>query len=700
MGKNHLHFSLSGSTAQCLLAGFAVSALTIPAQAQEAPAATETADSSATTYTPEDFARFAPRNALDMLGQVPGFTIRGDDDGQRGLGQTNTNVLIDGQRVASKSDGIFAQLRRIGTDRVERIELVDGSSLGIPGLTGQIANVITRPNPFSGRFTYRAGFRPKYARPSYIGGEISLSGSGEQIDWTLAYSHGTGRGAAGGGEAFITDPAGAITENRDVLVRFVGEFPRLSGTAKWTSTGGTVLDVNASYSRIYEDSDDGEYRDLVTGTDVFRDYNNRFRGWGYELGGTLDISAGPGRLKLIGLERYNHRTLRSDALLLYRGAATDTGSRYTSHSDTGERIGRAEYAWPMLGGDWQIDAEAAFNRLDRRAALFELDAVGAFIEVPFPSGSGGVTEDRYETILTHSRPLGSNFTLQAGAGAEFSQLVQTGPNGLTRRFWRPKGSLALSWAPRTGTDISFELARRVGQLSFGDFLASVSLAQGNQNAGNAQLVPPQSWEAELEVTENLGAWGSTTLRIYGEWTDDFLELIPAPGGEETLGNIDGVRNYGLSLTSTVNLDPLGFRGAKIDLVAELEDSQLTDPLTGEVRSIGGQEDRSLDLNLRHDIPGSDWAWGVGLEYSHVLPFYRLSEVSREWEGPIYTSAFVEHKDVLGMTARLEVFNITDGRARFTRTVYDGYRDRSRVLFGENRNLSVQPIITFSLSGDF
>jgi len=53
-----------------------------------------------------------------------------------------------------------------------------------------------------------------------------------------------------------------------------------------------------------------------------------------------------------------------------------------------------------------------------------------------------------------------------------------------------------------------------------------------------------------------------------------------------------------------------------------------------------------------------------------------------------------------MTARLEVFNITDGRARFTRTVYDGYRDRSRVLFGENRNLSVQPIITFSLSGDF
>src|SRR5688500_5347675 len=28
------------------------------------------------TYTPQDFARFAPRTALDMLRQVPGFVIR------------------------------------------------------------------------------------------------------------------------------------------------------------------------------------------------------------------------------------------------------------------------------------------------------------------------------------------------------------------------------------------------------------------------------------------------------------------------------------------------------------------------------------------------------------------------------------------------------------------------------------------------
>lgn len=56
------------------------------------------------SYTPEDFARFAPRSALDMAQQVPGFQIR-EGDGARGLGQADTNVLINGRRISGKSNG-------------------------------------------------------------------------------------------------------------------------------------------------------------------------------------------------------------------------------------------------------------------------------------------------------------------------------------------------------------------------------------------------------------------------------------------------------------------------------------------------------------------------------------------------------------------------------------------------------------------
>ncbi len=63
--------------------------------------------------------------------------------------------------------------------------------------------------------------------------------------------------------------------------------------------------------------------------------------------------------------------------------------------------------------------------------------------------------------------------------------------------------------------------------------------------------------------------------------------------------------------------------------------------------------------------------------------YRLFEVGKDYEGPIYTCAFIENKDVFGLTVNLNVFNLTDGaRTRSTARVYDGYRDTAPVLFVE------------------
>ncbi len=663
------------------------------------PLVASEATEGARVFTPADFARFSPRNALDMLEEVPGFTLR-EEESQRGLGQASANVLIDGQRITSKSEGVFSTLERIAADRVERIEIVDGATLGIAGLSGQVANVITKPGEISGQFSYNASFRPRYAKPSFIGGEVSLSGSGENLEWTLAIANGVGRGAAGGGDAFIYDADGNVLEQRDIRMQFIGDFPRASGSVQWTSPGGTVVNANANYHRDYQNFRENQYRDLTTGVDRLRMFEDRFRGWGYEFGGDVEFGVGPGRLKLIGLERYSRARSTSDAISIFDDNSPDAGNRFAARRETGERIGRGEYRWSMLGGDWQLDAEAAFNRLDRSAQLFDLSPTGDFVELPFPNGSGGVTEDRYETILTHSRSLASNLTLQIGAGGEYSTIAQTGANGLTRSFWRPKGSLNLAWQVETGLDVSLELARRVGQLEFGDFLATVSLNQEQQNAGNVELVPQQSWEASLDFTKTLGRWGSTELRIFAQEIEDYIEFIPVEGGRETRGNIDSASIYGIRWNSTFQLAPLGFNGAQLELTLEAEETDLTDPLTGVSRPWGGHEDREVDISLRHDIPGSNWAWGVGLEYNHTLPYYRLGETGLNYEGPTYTFGFIEHKDVFGMTANLTVFNLTDGRARQDRYVYEGYRDRTPLLFRETQNLSVQPIFQFRLSGDF
>ena len=124
-------------------------------------------------------------------------------------------------------------------------------------------------------------------------------------------------------------------------------------------------------------------------------------------------------------------------------------------------------------------------------------------------------ERRAEAMLTYGRPLTSNLTLQASLGGEYSQLSQEGAGGLTRTFYRPKGFLNLAWTPRPGFDISARIERVVGQLNFFDFVASANVSGGTANAGNANLVPPQSWNGQIQATRNLGRWGTVTARLYG-----------------------------------------------------------------------------------------------------------------------------------------------------------------------------------------
>src|SRR6478736_671815 len=148
-------------------------------------------------YTPADFAKYSPKNALDMLNQVPGFSVSGGDQ-NRGLGEANVNVLINGERLSLKSETIFDVLRKISADKVERIEILDGASLKIPGLSGQVANVVTKAGGLSGQFEWDTRFRPGYVQPMWIGGNASISGTVKTLEYTLAIGNDFGTGAIKG----------------------------------------------------------------------------------------------------------------------------------------------------------------------------------------------------------------------------------------------------------------------------------------------------------------------------------------------------------------------------------------------------------------------------------------------------------------------------------------------------------------------
>lgn len=650
-------------------------------------------------YEPSYFDRFAPRNALDMLEQLPGFLLQGGGGNDRGFGQANENVLVNGERLSSKSDSAQDQLRRIPAGKVVRIEIVEGTSLDIPGLTGQVANVIVDAGGISGQFTWEGSLRTTAVDPEWYGGEISISGSSGALEFTLALENNNDR-FGGTGPTLFTDGMGEVFERQHTVFTGGFDLPRISALIGYDFGGGVAANLNLAWEHSFFDRDESEVRSFPAAPPIHRQISFDSSAPNYEISGDLAFPLGKGRIKLIGLESYDGGDASSRLVDMPTDGSAASGNRFDQVSDAGERIARFEYNWPMWGADFQLAAEAAFNRLDRSAMLFTLGPDGRFDPVPFPNASGGVREKRYESVLSMSRQLAPTLALQASIGGEYSRIRQSGSAANSRSFRRPKGAISLAWQPREGLDISLGLERRVGQLDFGDFLASVQFDANNQNAGNNELVPSQTWEAVLEISTSLGDWGSTAVMFEQRWIDDYTDIVPLPGGGESRGNIDSARRTEIEWTTTLQLARLGWRGAQMDIRLEYEEGEVRDPVTGRIRDFSGGRDREVEIDLRHDIPGSDFAYGAGFIYNRIRPSFRVSQVTLEEDVPLSAYLFVEHKDVLGLTVNLEASNLLGGNTALLRTVYDGPRDAGQVRFIEDRDYRVGPIFRFSVSGNF
>ena len=664
------------------LAAPAAALIAGPTAAQTAPppalpdAAADTAPASGQRYTPADFARFSPRTALDMVDQLPGFAIIANAGGDtRGLGAARENVLINGERIADKSTDARTALARISAALVRHIDVVDGASLNVPGLTGQVANIVLLEGA-SRKFTTTLRWTPE-ARPrlpnNWLWGEISTTGPIGGSNVTISLSNEANRQGHWGPEQ-VFDGNGDLLYVRDEFGRYFGDRPRLAFALARTAANGNKLNLNLAGQLVY-------IRNSVTGTSVqpgIGQVDELFRRteeeWNANIGGDYEFGLGRGRLKLIGQHRMEHSPVVSSFTISPAGAPA-TGSRFSQTADESESILRGEYGWRTGGGtDWQVALEGAYNLLDVEAELALLQPTGSYLPITFGGERTKVDEKRAELSLTWGRALASNLTAQLNLGAEYSQLASSGPGGLTRSFIRPKGRLALAWKPDAKTTINYVLQRRVDQLNFFDFASSVDVANNNGNGGNGQLVPPIVNRTELELVRDLGAWGNVSVAVAYALAQDLVDQVPLSPTTEGRGNLPNAHLYRLSSRATLQLDPIGLTGVRINSDITLRRNRVRDPLTGAWRNQSFGQEYVVDLGLRHDVKGTPFAWGANFFDDRYSPELRLDEINDEFTVGPFVTAFVEHKDVAGFTVRAEMRNTAKMEDALDRTIYVNRRD--------------------------
>ena len=650
-----------------------------------------------TVFLPADFEQYAPITALDMIDRIPGFKRNeGGGNQRRGLGQASANVLINGQRIASKSASVGEFLRRIPAKSVERIELLDGTKLDIPGLTGLVANVISNQNGISGTWAFRPSFRREFD-PNFKGGEFSMSGENADLGWTIGLSAGK-RGSTGQGEELLHNSTGAIIEDSAISERFSSPGWSMNAGVQWMPPSGIVANLNVDYDDSEFEFFEKSRRVPTSGSVENRRIDRSGKTKTAELSGDIEYGLGEGRLKLIGVYLNRERPFNNSVVKRNPANRIFDESHLKRLNDESETILRGEYNWSAFGGtlDWSL--ESAINTLESTFVVLEGD--GTTDPIPTTDGESfvKVEESRSETILTYSRALSDNVQLQVSLGTEISDLSSSGPNGQTRSFARPKGGISLSWTASQNAILNARIDRQVGQLNFFDFVSRVDLDNGEDQVGNSNIVPEQRWRGEVELEQNYGAWGAGSIRLYGAALEDIVDQIPI-GDSEGPGNIDSGYRIGTEVEGTLNLDQLGLLGVQLTYTASLQNSEVDDPLTSKSRAINNDSLAAIDLEFRHDIEGSDFAWGGRLQNRKRAEIYRLSSIRSERRLPGRYRFYVEHKNLWGLAGKIEIVRPFNEVEKYKRIVYGSNRTGS-INEIETSRVEGKPIFVLELTGTF
>jgi len=679
------------STLLAATSAVALALAAMPVTAQESaaprPATSASSGQQVLIFEPAFFADQTPNTALDMVNRIPGFGLD-DGDGRRGFEGAVGNVLINGSRPASKNDLGSSVLGRTLAARVERIELIRG---GAPGIDMQgypvVVNVITstessREHILSANATLFDGGQDLF------GGSYQFTAREGERTWGVTLSDGISMSDSNGAGPSVRRAAdGTLLRAEDFYNDGYG-----GGTAIRGNYGGPLLGGKINLTARYG-VNDWHQLDLITAPGVRRESRYDDDGSSGEFG---VVYTRPLREGLSVETRFIHEFSGSDGVSTYNadtGAGPEPEQRFESVADASETILRSLVRWERSEAlTFEGGGEAAFNRLEVDQTYSE-----GGVPVPLPSASVTVEETRGELFGKVTWRIDPDLSLEGGLRLEASTIAQSGDAEQEKSFYFAKPRLQLTWTPMADNQLRVRVEREVGQLDFGDFAASAELEDQNVLGGNVDLEPETRWISEITYERRFWSDGVISIGYRHDEIANVIDRIPLEDGLSAVGNIGDATLDQLSVNLIIPTDRLGIAGGQFGFRNDWNDTEVTDPTTGETRPISGVRARQATVSFEQDIPSWRLNWSVAW-----IP--RLGQTTWDpdqtfaWRGEDYFEVAAEYKPTatLSIRAQLNIWN----DFLVERTVYDDRAPPRPIDFVETRDLDPRTFLSIRLRKTF
>ena len=567
---------------------------------------------------------FAPRTALDMINQTPGFVLdtSGQDEERRGFSGAVGNVLIDGRRLGAKSQSLQDVLGRVAAREVVRIEVLRGSAVaGDASGAAVLANVVR--TPAAGGGTWEGGVELTNENKPMPNGKFGWSGRKEATEFSVggsAFSH----DHLNSGQFLVEDGNGGILERRhEGFPHRNGDYS-LNGQLSFpAATGKLTLTGQLAYFR----HDEEFFRHTRSAANVplgSEDIPFGERARSGEGGITYERVVGAWDMQLTALAtRKRQRWHVSAHLADATGADLSTSAEHVFRK-SGETIARGTFARNLGDGRLEWGAETAVNTLDGEQQL-SVDGM----PVTLPNANLSVEETRAEAFVSHAWRFAPLWSLDSRLAVENSRLSFTGDTeqSVSLTYVKPRFQLTRQLGRH---QLQMRVFRDVGQLDFNDFVSSAQFADDIIQGGNPDLRPQTAWAMEIDTDLRFAGDGAFRLRGFRHFVDDVVDFVPVglPGEQfDAPGNIGEGSIIGAEVSLRLPLGRL-LRGGTFNLGGVWQDTEVRDPLTGEQRQFSDFLENSINAELRQDLQAARVAWGVGYRAFSRDTDYRLTEVNR------------------------------------------------------------------------
>ncbi len=630
----------------------------VAGQAQPAP------PTSRLSYDAAYYARFKPSTALDMIKETPGFTLE-DTGTRRGFSGASGNVLVDGEHPIAKSQTLADILQRIPAKQVLRIELLRGGDAAADSSGHAVmANVVRTAS--AGQGVYQLGV--EYAgRAPVPNGWGSWSGRLGRTDYSVGFnSYSLMRNLPG--DRDVLDGNGVLTGTReDRSPRSLYQFAVNAEASRPLLGGRARVTGQFSLQHYHESSTVATRSPAGTLTDFERNpygYHKRT----FEGGVEYDRPLGGWDLALSGLVTRRRFTGDFSSTHSTPAGGVDSIFAQTQIQDSGETIARATLSRTLGNHRVEMGAEGAINTLEQQLDLTLDLGSGPFL-IPIPNANLRIVEHRGEAYVADTWTLGS-LTLESRLTGEASRLSFTGDTNQSVPLAFLKPSLQLTRKLGKSNQLRARIYRDVGQLDFDDFVSVASLADDRINGGNPDLKPETSWRAELAGDFRFAGDGALDLTLFHYWISNTADLVPVgPPGKrvDAPGNIGRGEVNGAQATLRLPLNRF-LSGASLSLEGTWKMSRVTDPLTGERRSISGFAGMAFKAAFRQDLPAHRLAWGATYTAQPTLSYYRSAEIERKRASPSL-DLWIESTAFFGLKTRLTVLSLLNQTENRTRIFY-------------------------------